>query len=123
MTVREAVALFDQEYPNTASDSQKLRWLNDLDGRVFTDVIMAHEHEDGIAFTPYDSTEASYARELLVTGPHVRIYLPWMQAQYDFSQMNIPRYNVNISAFQSDFSDFQAWYTRTHRSCPTYFRM
>jgi hypothetical protein len=122
MTAREAIAAFDRLYPNDAGDVDKILWLSDLDGRIFLDVILEHEHEEGLTFEPY--TPDSLDRVLLAPDPHSSIYPIWLRAQYEYhTRMDVDRYNVHITAFNSDFAEFKSWYTRTHRGNPVAFKM
>ncbi len=34
MTVKQLLTLFDETYPNQLSDELKIRWINDVEGRV-----------------------------------------------------------------------------------------
>ena len=43
MTVQNAIDLLDAARPNKLSVHRKIRWLSDLDGQVWRELILTHE--------------------------------------------------------------------------------
>ena len=49
MTIREAIELVDRLKPNQYGSADKLRWLSELDGIVYRDIICTHGASDRVA--------------------------------------------------------------------------
>ena len=45
MTIGEVLAEVDEINPNTIDDAVKIGWLSKLDGRIFDETILTHEHD------------------------------------------------------------------------------
>ena len=45
MKIREAIETVDRLLPNQYETPDKVRWLSELDGIVYRDIICTHEHE------------------------------------------------------------------------------
>lgn len=110
MTINQVIELVDSVKPNACTQEQKLRWVNELDGKVHEEVIKTHEGWDGEEFVPYDDMEQT----LLIPFPHDGLYASYITAQIDLVNGDISRYNNSITVFQAAYSDFAAWYNRTH---------
>ena len=53
MTVIEAFEILDKLRPYQFKVPQKLRWLSDLDGKVFEDIYLTHEDKEFEIFDRY----------------------------------------------------------------------
>ena len=54
MTIAEAISKVDATKPNTYERSIKIEWLANLDARIKTQIIDAHECSEPIFFYGYD---------------------------------------------------------------------
>lgn len=113
MTIREALEKVDKLKPNQFEDAEKVRWLNALDATVKAEIINTHEGAELVTFDGYDE-DTDTDTELLVPPPHSDIYLHYLFAQIDFNNAEYTRYNNSISMFNSKYSEFAAYYNRTH---------
>jgi hypothetical protein len=113
MTIREALEKVDKLKPNQFEDEDKIRWLNDLDAKIKTEIIDTHEGADEVTFNGYDA-DTDTDTELIVPEPYSDIYLHYLFAQIDFNNAEYTRYNNSISMFNSKYNDFAAHYNRTH---------
>ena len=52
MTIAEAIQRVDTLRPNRYKDKEKVMWLSELDGQIFTEILMAHEG-NLLPFRPY----------------------------------------------------------------------
>ena len=109
MTIREAIALADEQKPNQVSKALKLRWLSELDGRVMCEIISPRGEE---CFAGYGSGVPD-STVLKVPYPYDAIYPAWIS-------MNVARMNGE-SAKCNDYADiceeqlegFRRYYART----------
>lgn len=115
MTLAEAIQRCDTLKPNSFTTSEKIEWLSRLDSRVKTEVIDTHEgFEEYADFKGYTEDTSLLDTILLVPSPYDELYLYWIQAQIDYNNGEINKYNNNISMFNSAYRDFTAYYNRTH---------
>ena len=68
MTGNDIIALVDLKEPNSYTTDEKIRWLSNLDGKIFEEVIKQYEEYDPEedTFTPYEDG----SEELLVGAPY-----------------------------------------------------
>ena len=112
ITIEEAIAQIDNSKLNTYSVSDKIRWLNDLDGKIKALVIDTHEGGSDIVFEGY--SEENLKAELLVSSPFENIYLCWLEAQIDYENNENAKYNNSISRYNEIYTAFENYYNRTH---------
>lgn len=112
ITIEEVIAQIDGSKPNTYSVSDKIRWLNDLDGKIKALVIDTHEGGSDIVFEGY--SEENLKAELLVSSPFENIYVRWLEAQIDYANNEYSKYNNSISRYNEIYSAFENYYNRNH---------
>lgn len=112
MTVMGAINHINAVKPNTYGQSEKIKWLSNLDGIIKTEVIDTHEGAEEVEYKPY--TEASLMKELLVGAPYDDIYIKWLEAQIDYANGEYAKYNNSISMYNAAYDAYAKWYNRTH---------
>lgn len=113
MKIIEAINKVDHLKFNTFSQDDKVDWLSRLDHMVKTQIIDTHEGRENVAFTGYDEGTDLHT-ELLIPAPFDVAYLRWMEAQIDYNNGEIDRYNISISMFNTEYEAFENWYRRNH---------
>ena len=111
MTAGEAITMVDDLEPNQYTEQQKLTWLARLDGQIFEELILTHEHEEGAVFTP----PSSAADELLVPFPYDGIYNYWLQAMIALENGEGTKYITQMQLFNSLYKSFAWNYNRKYR--------
>ena len=144
MTIQEALDMIDMIKPNMVPPEAKVRWLGDLDGMLWREVVLAHEHGEAPArpkppsVDPFDRKpmhtmqderqeghEAEHSlpdydmvtdlgTQLLAPHPYSKMYPLYLAQQIDLANAEIEKYNNDSALFQTAFNDYNAWYTRTH---------
>lgn len=112
ITIEEVIAQIDSQKPNTCSIADKVRWLNDLDGKIKALVIDTHEDGTDIVFDGY--SEENLQAELLVSSPFENIYILWLEAQIDYDNHEYAKYNNSISRYNEIYTAFENYYNRKH---------
>lgn len=125
MYVAEAIKEADRLKPNSYSESDKVKWLSDLDGIVFEEIICRHLDKDGNpiteSFSGYDEDTDINSTELLVTYPYSNVYLYWMKMQIDYNNEEFTKYNNDKTLFNTAYLAFMDYYNRNYMpSHPTY---
>lgn len=122
MTISEVLAYVDELRPNQFDENIKIKWLSDLDGRVFNTVIMTHEHdlvedEEGYmvepTFTKYDETSEN--EELLIPEPYTDTYMHYIFAQMDYTNGEDARYVNSMAMFNASLTEYANWYNSTRK--------
>lgn len=117
MTIIEAINQVDDLVLNTYGEEQKIRWLSQLDGRIKTEIIDAHElkKEDSLAlcFEGYDE-KTPLDTELLVPAPYDNVYILWLLSQIHFTDGETGRYNNTSAMFAAEYASMANHYNRTH---------
>lgn len=113
MKISEAISAVDSLKPNTYTPEDKVGWLSNLDARVKTQIIDAHESTEPIVFSGYDSL-LDQDTELLAPAPYDEMYLRWLEAQIDYHNGEDDRYNNAIILFNNAYEGYKKHYTRTH---------
>ena len=112
MTLDEAIVHLDELKHNTYSQSQKRRWLSDLDGRVHAQILSTHQPAPE-PFSGYDAATPG-SRVLLVEAPYEEIYLRYLEMELDYHNGEIEKYNNSSLLFQAAWDAFSRYYHRTH---------
>jgi hypothetical protein len=106
--------MVDRLKPNQYPGPLKVKWLSNLDGQIFREVVMTHEDAAIDSFEGYDHN-TSVDTELLVDDPFCHdIYNYYLQAQIDKENGEILKYNQSITMYNSAFLAYQNWYNVNH---------
>lgn len=105
MTVNQIIALVDLKEPNSYTAAEKIKWLSDLDGKIFNEVVLTHEHEE-VSFTPYSNGSET----LLIGDPYGEdIYVHYLIARIAAGNAETARYNQQIAMYNAAYSQ---WWNR-----------
>ena len=113
MKIIDAINEIDALKPNTASQSDKIRWLSQLDGRLKKEIIDTHELKEPVIFNGYDDNTPEDT-ELLVPAPYDVIYIRYLDSQIDYTNGETARYNNSSSMFNVAYRDYENYYNRTY---------
>lgn len=113
MTIIEAINKTDALKSNTYTQDEKIAWLNNLEWRIKQEVIDTHEGGENVTFTGYDG-DTDVTTKLIAEAPHDEVYLRWLQAQIDYYNGEINKYNLSITMFNTAYDGFRNYYNRTH---------
>ncbi len=113
MTISEILAEVDEIKPNTYDDNIKIKWLSELDGKVFNELVTTHEHEDDIEFKGY--TEADIDEELLIPFPYTDTYRNWLFAMIDYSNGETDRFSNSMVMFNNAYSTYAKYFNSTNK--------
>ena len=117
MTVAEVLTRIDSIEPNQYSQADKLEWLNRLEGQIFDELILTHEHEPDIEFEPHSET----TDELLVPWPYGgEVYEYYLQAMIAAANHETVKYNNAMALFNAAYSRYSAFYNRNHVPLPPF---
>lgn len=121
MTIMDALYRIDELKPNSYSQPEKIKWLSSLDGVIKSEIIDTHKGGEDIVFSGY-AEDADLTTVLLVPAPYDDIYLKWLEAQIDYTNGEIGKYNNSIVAYNDAYDLYQRHYNRTHMPKGTKFK-
>ena len=113
MTIAEVISKVDALKPNTYTTEDKVEWLSNLDARVKSKIIDAHESNEPVEFHGYDSL-LDQETVLLAPAPYDEMYLRWLEAQIDYANGEFGKFNNSITMFNAAYAAFANYYNRTH---------
>ena len=113
MKVREILEVIAQTRPNAYTDAEKIRWLNTVEGRVYTDIMS--KADDGLNWTFIPFEEGQEERELVVPVPFTDIYTYYLMAMIDFHNGDSGRYNDTVVLYNDAWENFAAYYRENNK--------
>ena len=113
MKLAEAITRADEVKPNDFPESDKRRWLSELDHKIYEEIIKTHEGGEDVEFSGYDEDTPGDA-VLLAADAYAEIYPAWLMAKIDLHNAEIAKYNNSIIEFNALYQAFERWYNRTH---------
>lgn len=106
MTIMEAIARVDERRHNTCSREEKIRWLSQLDQKIYEKILMNHRGTPEGEPPCYDGKTPG-SRELLVKEPFSDLYLYWLEAQICYCQGEIGDHNGAAALFNRELTEFE----------------
>ncbi len=113
LTVKEAIEKADITTPNAFPIEAKLDWLNEIEGKVQSEVLLLAP-EEIITYT-----KECIDHELLVSEPHCSLYPAYLRAQMDFASSDWNRYQNTREMFNSLWRKFVCYFTTFYRPADT----
>lgn len=108
MTPNKAIEIVDRLKPNSYSEEDKLRWINELDTMVQRLVIQADKIES------YSYPE-DMDKELLIPAPFDDLYTLFLEAKIDYYNREYGNYNNSAMMFEAQYNEYKKAYIREHR--------
>lgn len=107
MTARQIIDRVNEIKPNAFTDTVKLYWLNELEGRIAAEVMLMpqrqiQELQLGLTDTP------------MVEAPYDSLYLYWLEARIDEANGEYDKYDTTAAMFNSAWSGFACWFAQTY---------
>jgi hypothetical protein len=119
MKIKEAIDRADELSPNAFSQDLKRIWLSTLDHLIYEKIILTHEGHENVTFAEYGEDTDLFETDLLVPEPFTEIYVYWLKAKMDEANGEYTAYIDDRQQYNTLYSDFSAWYNRTHMPIQT----
>lgn len=116
MTPYQAIDNIDAMMPNSYGPMDKLKWLNELDGRVMQEIFAMHELNDGEELPEWEEYTSDNMMEvqLLIGEPYAEVYFYWLQSKIHYLNQEFNYYQNTHAMFNSTWSAYANFYRRTH---------
>lgn len=113
MNIRQVITDVDNDKPNQYQYEKKIEWLNSLETMIYKEIILTHEGNENIKFSGYtDGTDGDTV--LIVPEPYSKLYKEYLEAQIDYKNQEIDRYNNSMAMFNFSYQEFANYWNRTH---------
>lgn len=113
MTLADLIAYVDQIRPNAFDKDQETGWVNEIEHKVYDQVI-----NKAVGTVTSDPTPYFYDQDaettLLVEDAHKAVYVTYLLAQMDYTNMELDRYNADAAMHQAAWQEYAAEYRRNH---------
>lgn len=113
MTIREAMEIVNRLMPNQYGAQDKLRWLSELDGAVYEEILRQHE-TDVAPFTGYAPDVDVDGTTLLIGWPYDEIYRWYLEMKICDCNGEITKYNNAAAKYGAYYQAFGCAYNRAH---------
>lgn len=114
MTISEALAKVNQLKPNVFGQVEKIGWLSTCEWNIKREIIDTHEGYETVDYTGYDENTPPDTR-MIASAPYDELYIRWLEAQIDYANGEIGKYNNSMSLYNEAVSSFRNYYNRVHK--------
>lgn len=114
MTISEALAKVNELKPNVFGQVEKIGWLSTCEWNIKREIIDTHEGYETVDYTGYDENTQPDTR-MIVSAPYDELYIRWLEAQIDYANGEIGKYNNSMSLYNEAVSSFRNYYNRVHK--------
>lgn len=113
-TINEVIERVERIKPVVNIDDQdKARWIIELDGRIWREIVLKSEHEVMPEEPPKEWPEDG-DKQLLVSSPYDSLYDLYLMAQMEFALREYGNYNNTMAAFNSLLDIYANHYRNNH---------
>lgn len=114
MKAWEIIELVDEVKANHYDDKLKMKWLSDLDGLIWSEILSTHEDNPLPDGFPGYAVGRDEETELIVPAPYDSMYRWYLESQIDLANQEINKYNNSKALFNNDYLAFTDYYNRRH---------
>ena len=118
MTIQEALDIVDEMKPKMMSRKLKIKYLQEIEQLIHTEILMKHVHAEEQETKPAYSEDSDPGTELIVPDPYSMVYVHWLMAKIDEMNQEDLRYNIDRAKFEQEYMTMQDWWNRTYMPLP-----
>lgn len=103
------------------TDDIIVHWLNDIEEKIFTEIVLTHEGNEDIISAHVDAdglfvlyTADNVDSELIVPSTYASLYKHYIDSQIYYSNGETTKYNNALASFNAAYGSYFNWYNRTH---------
>ena len=109
MILRKLIDYVDDIKPNAFGNETKTAWVNEIEGKVQTEVLLL-AIEDVVVYSYADNSET----ELIAKPPHDKIYSAYLCAMIDFANGEYNKYSNTMQMFNAYYGEYMRWYAQRY---------
>ena len=140
MNIQTVLDTVDRMMPNFMDRQLKLRFLTEIDQKIYNEIILKHErgkrkkpyYEDEHTIDlyaplrgdweddqeeekpPYYDMDTDPGTELLAPDANHMLYVYWIMRRIDEQNLEFDKMNAHQMLFENEYGTFDDWYTRNH---------
>jgi hypothetical protein len=114
MTIQECLDIVDEMKPNMMSRKLKIKYLTEIEGLIWSEIVMKHEYDLNAIQRPQYTEDADPGTVLIVPEPYQMVYVYWLMSKIDMQNQEDDRYNVDRAHFENAYNTMSDWWTREH---------
>lgn len=119
MNIQTALDLADQMKPNMMTRQVKIGFLQELDQKIYREILLKHVHTQEQEVLPEYDTDTQAGTELLVPDPYAReLYMYWLMSNIDMLNQETDKFNNDRAMFDNAYEQMSDWWTREHMPLP-----
>ena len=120
MTLQRVLDKTDEMKSSDMSRDTRIEFINEIEGKVHAEIIMANAHLEAEETCPSYSAEMEGQvledgeEELLVPAPWDMLYVYWLMCQIDLQNREMESYNNDRALFENAWEEYASYRRRTH---------
>lgn len=118
MTLQEALDLTDEMKPNMMGRKIKVKYLQELEQLIYSEILIKHEHSEEYDAQPDYTEQTDPGQVLLAPDPYGMVYVYWLMSKIDMQNQEDARYNIDRALFENAYQTMADWWNRTYRPIP-----
>lgn len=111
MTINNILELVQAISPHAFSDKVILTFINEIEGKIQTDVLRIQPDDEAFVIHTLDNIEEE---ETVVSAPHDKLYVPYVCSRVCESEGEVTKGNNHISRFNDFYDEFAKWLKRNY---------
>lgn len=113
MTIGRLIETINSLVPNTIEESELMRFLNDIETRIYDEVFLTHNGLDAANFPGYGE-DTDMNTELLLKSPYDNVYRWYLEAQIYMAIQETARANNAMAMFNAEYLSMMDYYNRNY---------
>ena len=113
MTIQGAIDLADQMKPNMMATPVKLKFLNEVEGKIYSEIVLTHVHSMAECEKPEYDTGTDPGTVLIMPAPYDMLYVYYIMMKIDLLNQEMDKYNNDGALFEQAYGEAQDWWNRT----------
>ena len=114
MTVQQMVTKVDELRPNQYTNAQEVAWIYQLEMLIWEMLVKTHERPEGLREELGEYDEEHMTQELLAPDVWCGVYEWWLYAQMDLANMELQKYENDMTMYNAAWRELEAWWNRTY---------
>jgi len=112
MNIQEVLDMADQLKPNMMTRQVKIAFLQEIDQKIYIEILLKHEHTAEEEVMPEYDTDTDAGTELLVPDPYGILYVYWLCSKIDMLNQETEKYNNDRALFENAYNEMYDWWNR-----------
>jgi len=113
MNIQEALDMTDRMKPNMMLRDMKIRYLQELDQKIYEEILLTHEHTAAEEVLPVYDDDSDPGTELLAPDKYAMVYAYWLMSKVDLQNLEMDKFNNDRALYEHAYNELFDWWNRT----------